>query len=106
MSRQTATSFIGKELCLKTLEIMLLTRYADEKMSKLVRQNKGGSFHLCVMGHELVGSVCALALQPGKDWGLPYYRDRAFALGLGCSVVDVIGACLARAVPYHSRGRM
>lgn len=103
MSTQTIT---GKELCLKTLEVMLLTRYADEKMSKLVRQNKGGSFHLCVMGHELVGAVCALALQPGKDWGLPYYRDRAFALGLGCSVVDVIGACLARAVPYHSRGRM
>lgn len=103
MLTQTIT---GKELCLKTLEVMLLTRYADEKMSKLVRQNKGGSFHLCVMGHELVGAVCALALQPGKDWGLPYYRDRAFALGLGCSVVDVIGACLARAVPYHSRGRM
>ena len=102
---QTPTP-LAKAHYLKTLEVMLLTRFADEKMSKLVRQNKGGTFHLCVMGHELVGAVCALSLTAGQDWGLPYYRDRAFALGLGCSVVDVIGACLARAIPYHSRGRM
>src|SRR5579862_8267601 len=96
----------GREKCLKTMEMMYLTRFADEKMNKLVRQNKGGSFHLSVMGHEMTGVVCALALQSGQDWGLPYYRDRAFAIGLGCSLTDIIGACLARAVPYHSRGRM
>ena len=61
------------------------TRFADEKMYKLVRQNKGGTFHLSVIGHEMIGAVCALALNPGKDWGLPYYRDRAFAIGIGCS---------------------
>lgn len=97
----------GKQtLCISTLEVMYLTRFADEKMQKLIRQNKGGTFHLCVSGHEMVGAVCALSLIPGKDWGLPYYRDRAFALGLGCSLRDVIGACLARAVPHHSGGRM
>jgi 2-oxoisovalerate dehydrogenase E1 component len=88
------------------LKVMHLTRFADEKMQKLIRQNKGGTFHLCVSGHEMVGAVCALSLIPGKDWGLPYYRDRAFALGLGCSLRDVIGSCLARAVPHHSGGRM
>ena len=72
----------GKEKCLKVLEVMYWTRFADEKMQKLIRQNKGGSFHLCVSGHEMVGAVCALSLIPGKDWGLPYYRDRAFAIGL------------------------
>ncbi|MES2123043.1 MAG: thiamine pyrophosphate-dependent enzyme [Chlamydiota bacterium] len=82
------------------------TRFADEKMQKLIRQNKGGTFHLCVNGHELVGALSAVALTPFKDWGLPYYRDRAFALGLGCSLRDIIGACLARAVPHHSKGRM
>jgi 2-oxoisovalerate dehydrogenase E1 component len=95
-----------KAACLKTLEVMYLTRFADEKMQKLIRQNKGGTFHLCVSGHEMVGAVCALSLQPGKDWGLPYYRDRAFAVGLGCSLRDIIGACLARNVPHHSGGRM
>lgn len=96
----------GREKCLKTMQMMYLTRFADEKMSKLIRQNKGGTFHLSGMGHEMTGVVCALSLQSGKDWGLPYYRDRAFAIGLGCSVTDIIGACLARAVPYHSGGRM
>jgi 2-oxoisovalerate dehydrogenase E1 component len=95
-----------KEHCLKALEAMWLTRYADEKMQKLIRQNKGGTFHLCANGHEMVGVLSALALTPGKDWGLPYYRDRAFAIGLGCELRDLIGACLARAVPHHSGGRM
>ena len=47
-----------------------------------------------------------MALIPGKDWGLPYYRDRAFAIGLGCSLTDLLGAFLAREVAHHSGGRM
>jgi 2-oxoisovalerate dehydrogenase E1 component len=96
----------AKEKCLRTYDAMLLTRALDDKMNKLVRQNKGGTFHISVAGHEMVGVVAALALTPGKDWGLPYYRDRAFAVGLGCSPKDLIGSFLARAVPHHSGGRM
>ncbi|MBI2743708.1 MAG: MFS transporter [Chlamydiales bacterium] len=96
----------GKEKCLRTYDAMLQTRALDDKMSKLVRQNKGGTFHISVAGHEMVGAVSALSLIPGKDWGLPYYRDRAFAVGLGCSSKDLLGAFLARAVPHHSGGRM
>jgi len=96
----------GKERCLKTYDAMLLTRALDEKMNKLVRQNKGGTFHVSVLGHEMVGVVSALSLEPGKDWGLPYYRDRAFAVGLGCTPKDLLAAFLAREVPHHSGGRM
>src|SRR5579872_1521375 len=110
MRRKTAlfqeTDVNGKEFCLKTLEVMYRARFMDEKMSKLARQNKGGTFHLSSLGHELIGAVSALSLTSGKDWGLPYYRDRAFALGLGCTSVDLIGAFLTRAVPHHSGGRM
>ncbi|MEN9344145.1 MAG: 2-oxoisovalerate dehydrogenase subunit beta [Chlamydiota bacterium] len=88
------------------LKAMYTTRFADEKMQKLIRQNKGGTFHLSVLGHEMVGALCALELIPGKDWGLPYYRDRAFAIGLGCPVDEIIASCLARDVPHHSGGRM
>ncbi len=95
-----------KVLALKAFEVMLLTRYMDDKCFKLSRQNKGGTFQLSVAGHELVGAVGALSLIPGKDWGLPYYRDRGFALGLGCSLTDLLGAFLAREVPHHSGGRM
>ncbi len=96
----------GKEKCLKVFDAMQLTRALDDKMNKLVRQNKGGTFHLSVAGHEMVGVVAALSLVPGKDWGLPYYRDRAFAVGLGCSPKDLIAAFLARDIPHHSGGRM
>jgi 2-oxoisovalerate dehydrogenase E1 component len=94
------------ELALRTFEVMLLTRYMDDKCFKLSRQSKGGTFQLSVAGHELVGAIGALSLIPGKDWGLPYYRDRAFALGLGSSLTDLLGAFLARDVPHHSGGRM
>lgn len=95
-----------KEKCLRTLEGVYRARFTDEKMEKLVRQNKGGTFHLYTHGHELVGIMCGQALTAGKDWGLPYYRDRAFAIGLGCDLSEIFGAFLAREVPHHSGGRM
>jgi 2-oxoisovalerate dehydrogenase E1 component len=91
---------------LKTLELVMLARATDDKMTKLVRQNKGGNFHLCANGHELVGVVLAQSLKPGKDWGLPYYRDRPFAIGLGCELDQLFGSFLAREVAHHSGGRM
>jgi 2-oxoisovalerate dehydrogenase E1 component len=95
-----------KALALRALDMMYLTRFMDDKCFKLSRQNKGGTFQLSVAGHELVGTMAALSLIPGKDWGLPYYRDRAFAIGLGASLTDLFGAFLARDVPHHSGGRM
>ena len=90
----------------RTLSVMHWTRFMDEKMGKLVRQNKGGTFHLGVSGHEMIGAVAALSLKPGVDWGFPYYRDRAFAIGLGCSLEDILAAFLARDIQNHSGGRM
>lgn len=90
----------------KVLTAMYQTRFTDDKMSKLVRQNKGGTFHLCASGHEMIGAVSSLALIPGTDWGYPYYRDRAFAIGLGCTLKDLFASFLARDIPNHSGGRM
>ena len=97
---------LEKIKALDLLRSMYLTRFTDDKMSKLVRQNKGGTFHLSVCGHEMIGAAAAKSLVPGKDWGLPYYRDRAFAIGLGCELEYIFGAFLARDVPHHSGGRM
>lgn len=99
-------SGIQKIHLLKTLEAMHLTRFLDEKMGKLVRQNKGATFHLPVSGHEMIGALSALALTAGTDWAYPYYRDRAFAVGLGCTLEDLLAAFLAREIPHHSGGRM
>jgi 2-oxoisovalerate dehydrogenase E1 component len=91
---------------LRTLAVMHWTRFMDDKMSKLVRQNKGGTFHLPVSGHEMIGAISALSLQPGTDWAYPYYRDRAFAIGLGCKLEDLLAVFLARDISNHSGGRM
>ncbi len=92
--------------CINTLKLMYEARFMDEKMQKLVKQNKGATFHLFTGGHEMIGVMCGAALERGKDWGLPYYRDRAFALGLGCTMEDLFAAFLARNIPHHSGGRM
>ncbi len=96
----------AKENCLKVLEAMYVTRFMDDKMGKLVKQNKGGSFHMPVTGHELIGAVSGLSLVRGKDWGLPYYRDRGFAIGLGCCPVELFASFMAREFEHHSGGRM
>ena len=95
-----------KKRCTLALKGMVQARLMDEKMQKLVRQNKGGTFHLYTQGHEMIGVLSGQALTAGKDWGLPYYRDRAFAIGLGCDLSEMFGAFLAREVPHHSGGRM
>lgn len=103
---QELLDLASKQRCHKTLEGVYRARLMDEKMQKLVRQNKGGTFHLYTGGHELIGVMSGQALTAGKDWGLPYYRDRAFAVGLGCDLSEIFGAFLAREVPHHSGGRM
>ena len=99
-------SLLSRGQILRVLEVLHLTRFMDDKMAKLVRQNKGATFQLSVCGHELIGAVSALSLSPGVDWGFPYYRDRAFAIGLGCSLVDIFASFLARDIENHSGGRM
>lgn len=90
----------------RILELMCLSRFTDEKMAKLSKQNKGGTFQLSAAGHELVGVVLGQMLTAGKDWSLPYYRDQPFAIGLGCDLTEIFGAFLARATVNHSGGRM
>jgi 2-oxoisovalerate dehydrogenase E1 component len=102
----TSLKALDREKILSVWETMFLARAVDGKMNILARQNKGGSFFLSTAGHEMVGAVCASFLLPGKDWAFPYYRDRAFVLGLGSSLVDIIGSFLTREVAHHSGGRM
>ena len=88
---------------LEILELLYLSRFVDVKMSHLVKQNKGGTFFLSTAGHELVGIVCANELIKGKDFSLPYYRDRAFVLSLGAKLEDLVAAFLAREISSFSR---
>ncbi|MEN9654568.1 MAG: 2-oxoisovalerate dehydrogenase subunit beta, partial [Chlamydiota bacterium] len=106
MSVATQNFPFTKQFVIKVFESIIRSRMVDEKMHKLVRQSKGGSFHLFCNGHEMVGAVAGLTLQPGVDWLLPYYRDRATVIGLGAPLVELFEAFLARDSVHHSGGRM
>lgn len=97
---------LSEAQALKVLETLYVTRLSDEKQHKLSMQNKGGTFYLSGAGHELVGAVCGACLIPGKDWTLPYYRDQALPVSLGCDLKDLFGVFLGRDVMHHSSGRM
>ncbi|NGX63268.1 MAG: 2-oxoisovalerate dehydrogenase subunit beta [Candidatus Anoxychlamydiales bacterium] len=96
----------SKDRCQKTLSYLYIARFTDEKMNKLVKQNKGTTFFLSHMGHELIGILAAFHLTAKKDWALPYYRDRAFVIGLGADLKDLFASFLARDSNHHSSGRM
>lgn len=82
----------------------LICRAVDRKMHALARQNKGGAFHLYTLGHEFVGLSFGNALSKG-DYGFPYYRDRAFAIGKGAELKELFATFLARDCKNHSGGR-
>ena len=67
---------------LAAFRLMLLTRIFDERVVSLQRQGRVGTVS-AVTGQEasVVGS--ALALQPGRDWVVPQYRELPAMLHMG-----------------------
>jgi len=106
LQKKAKEKSLAYDYLLSVLKNLYMTRFLDNKMSILVKQNKGTTFFLSTAGHEMIGSVAALSLTAKKDWGFPYYRDRAFATGIGCDIEEIIAAFLARDVKNHSSGRM
>lgn len=66
---------------------MLLARRLDERAWILHRQGKI-AFHISGIGHEAAQVGAAFALERGKDWFVPYYRDLALMVALGYSPRD------------------
>jgi 2-oxoisovalerate dehydrogenase E1 component alpha subunit len=66
---------------------MLLARRLDERAWILHRQGKI-AFHISGIGQEAAQVGAAFALERGKDWFVPYYRDLALMLALGYSPRD------------------
>ena len=83
---------------------MLISRRLDDKMWALNRQGRV-PFVVSVSGHEATQIGIAAALDPSKDWSLPYYRDIAFNIGLGVTAEDVFMGVFAKAADPASGGR-
>ncbi len=96
----------SKDRLKNVLQMLYICRFTDEKMNKLVKQNKGTSFFLSNSGHELIGVLSAFHLQVKKDYFFPYYRDRALVIALNSDLKDIFAAFLARNSNHHSSGKM
>ncbi len=101
-----SSKLLSSKPLVRILEVMLLSRLTDQKMEKLVKQNKGGTFQLSAAGHEMIGAVASTALRPGKDWACCYNRDQPMAFGLGCDLVEAFAIFMGREAEHHSKGRM
>jgi len=84
--------------------LMYISRRIDDREILLKRQQKI-FFQVSGAGHEALQVGAALALRPGYDWFLPYYRDRALCLGLGVTPYDMFLQAVGAGTDPASGGR-
>ena len=85
-------------------EVMLKARRIDERMWLLNRAGKI-PFVVSCQGQEAAQAGAAYALDKGKDWIAPYYRDMALVLHFGMTTKDLMLSAFAKAEDPNSGGR-
>jgi 2-oxoisovalerate dehydrogenase E1 component alpha subunit len=95
---------LSKEVLLDMYYYMLLARSLDERMWLLNRQGKA-PFVISCQGHEAIQVGTVFALEKGKDWFLPYYRDLGMCLALGYTPREAMLQHFARQAEPNSGGR-
>jgi 2-oxoisovalerate dehydrogenase E1 component len=81
-------SGLDRKALLEMYRAIVLSRKVDDKEIQLKRQNKI-YFQINGVGHEAVGAALAQVFKPGHDWFFFYYRDRAAALALGITPLEM-----------------
>ena len=83
---------------------MVLSRRIDDRMWALNRQGRA-PFVVSSSGHEATQVGSAFALDPGRDWALPYYRDVGVVVGLGMTPEELFLGVFSKEADPSSRGR-
>lgn len=95
---------LSKEGLLRAFRLMVLSRKLDERCWILHRQGKI-AFHISGIGQEACQLAAGLALEAGKDFYFPHYRDMVTVLALGLRPVDILMATYGKAADPGSGGR-
>jgi 2-oxoisovalerate dehydrogenase E1 component alpha subunit len=94
---------LGDDVLRTMYRHMALGRLVDERLVRLQRLGKT-SFVAPAAGHEGAQVGIAHAIEVGRDWVYPYYRDTALVVAMGWSLTSLFGQMLAsKADPARGR---
>jgi 2-oxoisovalerate dehydrogenase E1 component alpha subunit len=102
LDRPTAVDLSHDEMR-QLFELMLLSRMLDERMILMNRAGRA-AFQISCQGHEGVAGI-VFALDPSRDWLVPYYRDLPAVLRFGLTPRDLLFSLLAKQGEPNSGGR-
>ena len=83
---------------------MLTARELDRREIVMKRQNRS-FFQISSAGHEAVTAAAGALFRRESDWGILYYRDRAFAGSVGLTPTEQLAAAWGAAADPASGGR-
>lgn len=84
--------------------IMLLSRRLDERAWVLHRQGKI-AFHISGIGQEAAQVGAVYAIEKGKDWLVPYYRDLSMMIAMGITPAEFVMSLMGKAQEPTSGAR-
>lgn len=95
---------LNDQQVLEMYETMLLARKLDERMWLLNRAGKL-PFVISCQGQEAAQVGASFALDRGRDYVLPYYRDLGVVLAFGMTAKEIMLSGFAKAEDPNSGGR-